>query len=84
MTGDRVDHFFESWFKRNLASDTDATTKMFFRAAFFGGVEVVIFLAERLDPALLGQAMALWKAEIATFEKQLNAVRRVADDETKQ
>ena len=83
MTGDRVDHFFESWFKRHLASNTDDTTKMFFRAAFFGGAGAVIFLAERLDPALLGQAMALWKAEIAAFEKRLDAVRHVADDETK-
>jgi hypothetical protein len=84
MSGDRLDHFFESWFKRHLASDTDAATKMFFRAAFYGGVEVTLFITERLAPELVPQATALWKAEIAAFEKQLDAVRHVADDETKQ
>ena len=84
MAGDKVGDFFETWFERNLSSDSDATTKMYFRAAFYGGVEVALFMAERLDPAFFSQAMALWKAEMSEFEKQLDAVRHVANDETKQ
>lgn len=79
MTGHKLDDFFESWFRAYLA-ETDPTTKMFFRAAFFAGVELAFDMVKKIDPA----AIAMFGAEIAEFTKRLDEVRTVAPDETKQ